>query len=314
MIRRWVLLPIVAVSLWPLLGCRSGGLPILNFLPLAKPVGMLIATDTPAQTAVALPEMEAFRTAASKELGREVHFELAFPLLLEPQLGIGWQQFAIVSPAQYAALGKPDDFQVVAVGGASAENACRPAYFVVSAGSSIQNLRETRDSLIAFGPAEDSRLFLAAALSLDDEGISRGDLKRQVLPVPGSLMHHVNSAEAAKAVLSGAAGVAVVDSSWYEALPDQNPGAQMPTKAALRVIHRTIALPDRVILRSPKIETGLDLRMREFLLAAHTRHPKAMQRINLGAFVEPTADCVRDMRSLKRMQELFPSRPAGHTE
>jgi ABC-type phosphate/phosphonate transport system substrate-binding protein len=258
--------------------------------------------------------MEEFRRAASKELGREVHFELTFPLLLEPQLGVGWQQFAIVSPAHYAALAKPDEFPVVAVGGAAAEQPCRPAYFVAPANSAIRELRDARNELIAFGPAEDSRLFLAAALALDEVGISRGDLKRQIIPVPGSLMHHRNSADATKAVLDGAAGVAVVDSLWFDALPEASPDSMTPSKSRLRVIARTIALPDRVILRSPKIEPGLDLRMREFLLAAHTRHPTAMQRLKIGAFAEPAADCTRDLQSLKRMQELFPARPAQRAE
>ncbi len=301
-------------ALLPLLsGCRSGGIPLLNFIPLAKPVGMLLVTDTPLESADALIRHEPFRKAFSTELKREVHLELALPLLLEPQLGVGWQQFALVSPAQYAALSKPADFSVVAIAGESADAASRTAKIVVRADSELQSISQLRDKVVAFGPAEDSRTFFAAMVLLESEGVSRNQLKRQIIPVPGSLLHLGKPEEIARSVASGSAAAGVLDDSYWRRLPERGVGDEL-ARASFRVIGETMALPDRVVLGSPKVDAETVQKTKDFLFAAGKKHGSALAEIRLGGYAPATDADVENMRRLASVQGLFPSKPKPASE
>lgn len=296
--------------LFSLAGCRSGGIPLLNFLPLSKPINVVIATDSPIESAYTLVQHEAFRKAFSKEVGREVYLDLALPLLLEPGLSTGWQQLAFVSPLQYEALSNSAKFEVLAVGASGVASGMQPGVIVVRADAQVQAISGLKGKSFAFGPIESARLYPAAVTALSEHGVRASDLKKQLLPVPGSLMHLADSAAILRAVMDGTADAGVVDASYLEALPTTATADEV-SRGDVRELGRTLSVPDRLVIQSPKLDSPTAVRTREFLLGASHKYPAALKDVRIAGYAAPTEECLSNIRKVARgMTEPVGSRPA----
>lgn len=311
---------LLVLGLASLTGCRTGGIPLLNYLPLSKPVNAVIATDSPLESADALLRYEGLRKAMSKSIGREVHMELAFPLLLEPGLATGWQQIAIVSPTHYASLGDAARFEVLAHGSATGSGA-QPALLITRADSGLSSVADLRDKRVAFGPQESARMSAAAMFLLEESGVRASDLKRQLLPVPGSLMHLAGSEATARAVLNKDADAAVVDEAYFAALPESGgagDGSQNakddPSQNQFRVLGKTMVLPDRLIVSSAKLDAATAARIRAFLVEADNTHAAALESVRIRGFEAPTAEVIDNLRRLRGKAGTTPAATAHSSD
>lgn len=281
-----------------LTGCKTGGVPILNLLPSAEAIKVIYVTDSPQESAFVLRDYEGFRKAMSTELSRTVRLEPAFPILAEPGLRGGWQDFAIMTPLQYAQLKNAEEFPVTNFVGVSGDGA-RPGVFVVLDSAPFEELANLRDHRVAFGPKGIARMYQAPLRELAKHGVERSDLKRQVVPVPGSLLHLKDDAAIVDAVQKGTADAGVVDAAYFAAGGTAEDVAAAARSKGLRVIGTTMAVPDRLVVCSPKIASDAIAQTRDFLATAEQRYPNELDKAGLRGFTEVEADLLPAIRSLR---------------
>jgi ABC-type phosphate/phosphonate transport system substrate-binding protein len=280
-------------------GCRTGGIPLLNYIPLSKPINIVIASDSPIESAPMLLSHERLREAMSKDLGRGVHLELAFPLLLEPGLSSNWQQLAILSPQQFATLSSPDKFTVLAVASAVSPNGAEPGVLITKAVGGAADVASLKGQRVAFGPPDSARLNAAARAFLRDAGVREEDLKREILPVPGSLLTFPDSASVGRAVLDGEAIAGFVNESYLQGLSETPAGADVAARSQFRILGRTMTLPDRIVVASPTLDAATRQRVQDFLVASSRDHARALQDAHLAGFTVPTDEVLQNLRALR---------------
>ncbi len=303
-------------------GCRSAPVQqTLHLFGLArKPLVVALAADKPRQapslTALINPfePCEPLLAAMSQRLKRPATFDLAFAFQVEGHLSLGLAQLAIVSPRHYAAFEHPERFEVLAVSRDAAGRLARPALLIVRRNSPVRRVEDLAHKVVAFGPAGDPRTHLAALLLLDEHGLSKGDLALEPLPVPGSLKHFSNMRAVAQSVIRGSSDAGFVDLRAWEAWPERADSSDTPARNRLRVLARTLPLPDYLVLRSPKLDDATAQAVRDFLLQADESAPRALVPLDVAGFAPPTDDLLASCRRLRRaLRELAARRPAGAT-
>lgn len=207
--------------------------------------------------------------------------DLCLPLQLPFGLTSGMFHLAVVSPLDYARLPERERFPVVAMAADEAGRTARPALMIVPTGSAIQSVEDLRGKTVAFGPSGDPRTHHAALELLVQHGLKKADLSLELLPLPGSLKHMPTMRAVAQTVINLSSDAGFIDQAAWEALPEHADNAEDPAQDRLRVIAQTIALPDRLVLASPKLDEGLRQRVREILLAADREHPEALRPLHV---------------------------------
>lgn len=286
------------ILLPPSAGCyQSTGLRILNFLGLQKqPVVLALVAESRAPGAPNVLEVvnpflpyEPLQKKLTDVVGRPVALELCFPLQLEPNLRSGMYDLAIITPAQYGRFRSVDAPPVLAIAMDVPDTPARPALLVAQADSTITTIAELKGKSIAFGPAEDSRTHHAALELLARHGVRQSDLALEILPLPGSLRHLSDARSVAVAVLNGGVAAGLLDQAAWDALPERAEAANEPSRSRLRVLGRTIDVPDRLVVASPTLDEGAQKLTREFLYAARDRSPDVLKPLRCAGYVPPTA-------------------------
>ncbi len=294
-------------------GCQSGapGTEFLSLVGLSKKPVVVALTPEPG-VLNPFATYEPLRKKMEQAFGRPVRLDLALPKLqLEPNLDLGLYHFAIVGMGDYAGIGRRGRFDVLAVSVDEHGRKGRPALLIVPATSKIEKVEDLRGKTVAFGPAQDARTTLAALALLREHGISKTDLSLQLLPVPGSLKHFQKMREIAQSVMNYSSDAGFIDVAAYDGLPETTSVENEPARDRLRVIARTMAVPDKVVLRSPKADDKTAAQFTQFLLTSGENHADALHALRLSGFEAPsgTLELLCD-----KLTSVAPAREAAPTE
>lgn len=301
------LVPVLLLAALP--GCQPAqtvGVSVLNLIGLAeKPLVVLHAAEPSGPPAGPLEALDPFapfarfNAALGAAVKRTVVPDLCFSFQIEPNLTLGIGHIAIVSPLQYGRLKDRDKFSVLAVTIDMHGRTQRPALLVVAAGSPLQSPADLRGKTVAFGSSRDARRHTAALALLREHGLTPADLSLELFPVPGSLKMFPKSRDVAQSVLNASSDAGFVDEEDWDQFPQHDDRPDEPSRDRLRVIGRTLAVAERLILRAPPpaLDDATAGAIRDFLLSADRVAPEALKPLRWSGFREPTpellAECVR---------------------
>lgn len=310
-----------AIAVAPLLlaGCavRGAGVGLLNLIGLSeKPLVIsYVALQTPQTESlnpfVALNPFtatEGFHAAMSRSLHRRATPYLCLPFQLEFDLSLGVCHLAVISPVEFAGFRERGKFTVLAASTDGAGRAARSALLIVPRESPISRVEDLREKVVAFGSRRSPRTLHAALLLLGEHGVAQKDLALELFPVPGSLRMFDSDAEIAAAVLRSQVEAGFVDEAYWESLAEDAAGdGAAPARAKFRVVERTIALPDRLVVASPRMSKDDCRRVADFLLAVGHEDAaslKPMQVAGFAAAAQPMLDDVARLGTVRIGPEL----------
>ncbi|MBL8877870.1 MAG: PhnD/SsuA/transferrin family substrate-binding protein [Phycisphaerales bacterium] len=285
--RRHVLwLPALLLSV---VGCQdTTGFRLLRIVPSRTPplvIGM--PTENPITALNPLTSYEFLCDALKEELDQPVTVEPCFPFQTEPNLNSGLHQIAIVTPWQFASFSRPRGDIVIAIAADKSGRSARSALLVVPADSPVRAASDLRGKHVAFGRKGDSRSHAAGLVLLRENGLNPLDLALEMLPVPGSLRHIDDPHLLALTVASGKVDAGFLDEATWEQLPERDGRNDEPTRAKMRVIARTVALPDQLIIRSDKLDDAKIRKIRSAFFAMQRNYPSVLTRLGCSGYREP---------------------------
>ena len=304
-------------------GCQSVPVRILSFIGLSqKPLVILHVVEKPATEPRSLGQVldpfapsSLLRKALGKQVHREVVPELCFEFQLDPALRLGSAHLAFVSPVYYARMRDREEFRIVAVPVDQSGQAARPALLVVPRDADIQQVEQLRGKSVAFGPANHPRAHIAALKLLEAHGLRKQDLALEALPLPGSLRHIEQPRQILLAVMNGSADAGFVDAHGWDRVPETSDNPKIASRDKFRVLARTAAVPDELIIASPKLDETTYEAVREFLLTADAKHPDVLAPLGVKAFEPAGPDRVAAwMKVLESGGQAPASAPAGASE
>lgn len=284
--RRSIATRVVFVLAVALAGCRAGGVPVLNLLGLDKPLVIALVAEPPAPNIKSVltnpfDAYEPLRTELADHLNRPVAIDLCLAVQLETSLDLGFYHLAIVTPTQYAAIGKRDRFEVLAT-----TTSPRAAVLLAPRDAPYEDVADLRGRVVAFGQAGDVRTHLAALALLKEHGLSTLDLSLEMLPIPGSLRHVSSPDEVARQLSAGEAAAGFVDERWWAALPAKAAGGE-PGQDQFRILTRTDDLPDRMVIASNRLDAPTAERVRDWLLNPRSAESNAFRRLGWSGMSAP---------------------------
>jgi ABC-type phosphate/phosphonate transport system substrate-binding protein len=276
-----------------------------------KPLAMALVTEADSEGTLGglnpFVRYAAYQQALSEGLERPVAIDPCLAFQAQSGLASGWYSLAEVSPTDFAQLARKADLRVLAIPVDTQGRAARPAVLVVSARSEIQDVADLRGKRVAFGPAGDARTHHAAQQLLQEAGLKKTDLSLEVLPVPGSLKHMPNMAAVAKSVANQSSDAGFLDEAAWERLPPRPRKEGDASRQDLRVIARTMALPDRLLIASPKLDDEMLERARTEVLAMHQDHPEALEPLGTSAYEVPAPEIVERCAALNVPEKRPPA-------
>jgi len=233
---------------------------------------------------------EPLHQAMSKDLRRQTAPYLCLPFQLEFDLELGICQLAVISPVQYAALRDRSKFTPLAVSQDVSGRAARSGLLIATAESPIASIKDVKSKIVAFGPPRDGRTHHAALLLLSQNGIAKSDLALELFPVPGSLRTYPRSGEVADSVMRGQSEAGFIDEMYWDLLPDKDAGLGQPSKDRFKIIGRTIAVPERIVLASPKLDVPTREAVKKFFLSTAEKHPDVLTPLKFAGYAVATSD------------------------
>jgi hypothetical protein len=270
-------------------GCQdSTGFRLLRIVPSRTPplvIGM--PTDNPLTALNPLATCEYLCNALKEDLDRPVAVEPCFPIQTEPNLASGFHHIAMLTPLQFASFSKPRADIVIAIAADKSGRLARSALLVTAADSGIEAISDLKGKRVAFGSRGDSRLHAAALVLLRENAIGPLDLSLEMLPVPGSLRHVDEPYLIAQQVAAGKVDAGFLDEAVWEALPDRDAERDEPCRSKLRIIGRTVSLPDQLIVRSDKLDAAKVKQLQSAFLSMHRHHPEVLARLGHSSYREP---------------------------
>lgn len=285
--RREAVALIAAVLL--MAGCQdNAGFRLLRIVPSRTPplvIGM--PTDNPLTALNPLTTCEYLCGALKDDLDRPVAVEPCFPIQTEPNLSSGFHHVAMLTPLQFASFAKPRADIVIAIAADKTGRLSRSALLVVAADSEIRAVSDLKGKRVAFGPRSDSRSHAAALVMLRENGIGPLDLSLEMLPIPGSLRHVDEPYTIAQQVAGGKVDAGFLDEAVWETLPDRDAERDEPCRSKLRIVGRTVALPDQLIVRSDRLDDAQVKRLQSAFLTLHRHHPEVLARLGYSSYREP---------------------------
>jgi ABC-type phosphate/phosphonate transport system substrate-binding protein len=298
-----IILPVALFALLAAPGCHSTSERFLGLFGLQKhPLSLALVADQPTKVVVQalnpFPSYAPLQKALSEQVGRPVAVDICFPFQADSGLTSGWYDLAVVTPAQYAAMARPASVPVLAVAVDQQDRPARSALLVVAADSPLRSIPNLRGRAVAFGPPGDSRTHYAGLQLLESAGLKKSDLALELLPVPGTLKHLPDMRAVAQAVVAGGAAAGFIDEAAWEALPEHQAKEGEPARDKLRVIARTCALPDTLIVASAKLDSATADQVQSFLLTAGKKHPTVLRPLAVSGYQVPPADLLTTCRGL----------------
>ena|GEM_PF-4904745 len=238
------------------------------------------------------PPYAGFRDRLAQHLECGVQIQELKPFQIAAHLQSGRIQYALVSDENYEAMTEPGAVGEVL---ASAVPLIRRGVIVASAKSDIHSLAEIKGKRFAFGPKDDAVLAVAALKALEEAGVAKDNIQKELLPIVPNLdrlQYHISSREAAKEIVYGiGTGVGVVEWAEYEAFPETG-GRLIPLRLAkddFRTLGETETVRSETSLAGPFIASAqadpeTTRKVVEFLSKAHAKNRKALHDIGLARF------------------------------
>ncbi len=294
--RRSLLAPGACTALtFTFAGCAGKPIPLLKLSDEgARPLQLGIVADrrcepleNPLDLFFPFQSFEPLRAALGRELGRPVNFGLCFLLTADEYLCDGLFDLAILTPVQYANLPDRERFPVLALARDQQGRSAASGLLVAAGDGEIRSVADLCGKVVAFGPPRDSRTHCAALLRLAELGIRPADLAPSPLPVPGALKSLSGSHEVVCSVLDGSSHAGWIDEGYWQGLPESAAEAGGPSRAALRVIDRTIAIPELLVVGSSRLEAPTRRRIEGFLYTLESRQPEVLRPLGLSGFEPP---------------------------
>ncbi|HEY3245888.1 MAG TPA: PhnD/SsuA/transferrin family substrate-binding protein [Phycisphaerae bacterium] len=228
-------------------------------------------------------------------LGKSVQIEPMKPFQIAAHLKSGRLQFALLSLDEYREASKDGPVgEIIAV----AEPTDRQGLIVTAADSDIRQISDLKGKRFAFGPHNDAVLHYGALAALEETGVTVNDITKELVPLPGSLQHHISSYEAAKEVIYGVAGIktpaGVIEKTEYDALPDTggkfiNPIQPSLSKDQFRVLGETPKAEEGRFIASEQADPDMRAKVQSFLLDADKKHKNVVSALGLSRFSAPTS-------------------------
>lgn len=317
----------VVRAVWPLAipvlaaacGCQGTSLRVLNLIGVRRePLVVTLVAEHPAEAVlVPLAELNPFgpyrklESALADKLGRPIGLDLCFPFQVAPALSSGLYHIAVLSPIEYARLPQPERFAVIAVPVYEHGATAWPAVLVVAAGSPIKSITDLRGKVVAFGPAAAARTNEAGLQLLARHGLRKTDLSLELLPIPGSLKHMPNMPAVARTVINRSSDAGFIDQAAWNELPEHAARDENPARDRLTVLGETVALPERLLVASPKLDTATVERIRAALLAVQREHPEALQPLGIAGYAPPSDELLAACRSLTQAEPAAEAPPVS---
>lgn len=226
--------------------------------------------------------------ALTREVGRPVQFESLQPFQIKAHLRDGRLSFALVTATDYAEIAEGGIPKLLCVAVHSAGRSERVGLIVVAANSDVKSVADLKGKRFAFGPRRHPVLHVAAVDALAQGGVSVADLRKELLPLPGSLQFHLNGPEAAKAIVyEFGIEAGVIDELAYEQWPATG-GTLLPlsfSRDQVRVLARTAAVPEDAVLVAPDCDPDLAAKVKRFLEAGANDVPAVLEPLGIAKFV-----------------------------
>lgn len=263
-----------------LLGCASqnAGIfkPLCSILQMKEPIriGVTRVQINPVQV-----PWDGLRADLKKKLGRDLQFVCYQPFQMRTQLEKGYLDLAILSATEYAQIGRNQTCTLLAKPINTLGLTSRHGLIITRKNSKLQTLADLKFQRFAFGPAGSATTDLAAAYAFMKAGLEPADIPRELLPIPMTRRHHMNSFEVAKAVAyEPLMEAGVVDSVAWATWPEKNRSPtlactpiplvlQSVTRDLFRVIAETATLPEGPIVASKKADPALVAAVTKYLLS-----------------------------------------------
>jgi len=218
-------------------------------------------------------------------IGRPTQFMQLNPEQIHAHLASGRIQFAFVDQGDEQGVCAEGAGQVIARPVFKDQPPTCTALFVVPTDSPIKELSDLKGKVVAFGPPNHPALHWAALDALKEAGVQESELRKQLVPIPGSLQFHINSLEAAKAaLLKIEAHAGVVEEAEFMRWPETggnvlgNVLSLSISRDQLRVIGRTRRVPtfpSGAVIASRRADSELVEKVRAYL----TRTVRTQERL-----------------------------------
>lgn len=241
-------------------------------------------------------------------LDKFVQLELLKPRQIRVHLGTGRVAVAIVDAAEYAEVSRGDNSTVLAVAVNPAGNTERVGLIITQANSPIQSLADLKGKRFDFGPKGDALLDVGAACTLWKAGVKREDIQKDKLL---GEYRHLNSQEVAKAVAYAKSAAGIVDEAEYRKWPETGGSLLLGTvsKDQFRILHRTIPVPEMIVLASEKADPVLVEKIHKYFVEEVNRKQLAvLSWLGVKGFRAATAEQFAPF--VKLVNEVYPPPPA----
>ena len=229
----------------------------------------------------------ALQIGLAEAIQQPVHFEALNPLQIQHHLRSGRLAFALVNAVDYAEIATDDVGSVLAIACNRTGRTSRACLIIASAKSDVKSIADIKGQRFAFGPRHDPVLHVAAMATLARNGVGVDDLRKELLPLPGSLQFHISSDEAAKAVVYELGiVVGVVSEQDYEQWPEKG-GSLLPlsfSRDQVRVLARSMDVPEIALLVSNTCDAELAKQVEAFLLDRDAANADMLAGLDIDHF------------------------------
>ena len=237
-------------------------------------------------------EYRALHVRLEKCLGQPVRFvsQPDGPGLAK-QLELGNVAYAIVSPAEYAAMEEPGKITVLAAALNKSGKTSRLAYIVSRADSSVKSVADCKGKRFAFGAYRDLLTDTAAQRTLESRGVPVKNLFPELVTPPplGMEFRLYLRDDAAKTVaFDPTVDAGIIDELAYAALPDK--GGNLitgPSKDQFKILDQTVAVPELLVLAGPAADPTLTAKLKDELLTKVKDDQRVCRDLGIAGFAEP---------------------------
>jgi hypothetical protein len=284
------LLIAVMISIAGLAGCAEVEKAVdpLNVLGITRPpVRVGITTLEFSPPPLMLPKRSLFRQDLAFHLDEPVVFELLTPRQVGVHLGSGRLSFAMLSAADFAEVSRHETADILAVPVNELDRTYRQGLIITAAKSSIEDLADAKGKRFHRLPANHP-LNDAALATLLEAGVVETDLDRGILglQLTGT---HINSFEVAKSVVVEGEAIGVIEEADYEKWPEEggNFVLMSPSRNHIRVIARTIRVPEGPVVVAKQVDPELREQVSEYLLNVINDKKLVLAPLGCKRFAEP---------------------------
>ena len=237
-----------------------------------------------------LPKRGFFRDALAEQIKQPVQFELMTPRQIRVHLNTGRTSFAIVKPQEVPEIMSTDACEIMAIAINNAGKTYRQGLIITAPNSPFKTIADAKGSRFHFMSLGDL-LNDAAMGALIEAGIPRKEMDKSILGL-GLDTTHLNSMEVAKSVVLEGKAAGIIDEADYEKWPDKGGSLVllMPSKDQVRVIGKTMRIPEWPFLVSKRVDPDIKQRVSNLLFKlAPDKYKLALAAMDMKGFAAPIA-------------------------